>query len=235
MLFPNHEKPFAVPGLPVVLFRNLDEFSGWIFLDRKIPKLVCGTGNGNPDLKITQVYNLSRACGNFAFRNNEFVRGRRVGILAKSGPGLIENNRFEELGGGGGEIWNAPYEGLYAHDILIQNNLFRRGGLIHKNSGPASAIWIEIFAGNPSQPLHRNLQIIGNRIVDYPGTGIEVADATGVRIENNRFENKELSVLRNPDDFMIELFNTEGDTVTNNQFNDSRFDKSRQIYKNTPN
>lgn len=204
-----------------------------IVLDRKIPEIICGSGRDNPELKTTQVYNLSRSCGNFAFRNNEFVRGRRTGILAKSGPGLIENNRFEELGGGGVEIFNAPFEGLYGHDILIQNNLFRRGGLVYKNSGPAPAIWTEIFAGDPSQVLHRNIRIMGNQICDYSGNGVEVSDAMGVRIENNQFENKELSVLRAPDAVLIKLVNTKNCTVENNQFNDSRFKKSQQIRKDS--
>ncbi len=160
-------------------------------LDRDIPEIVCGTGKGNPDLKVTQVYNLSRSCGNFVFRNNAFVRGRRTGILAKSGPGLIENNRFEELGGGGVEIFNAPYEGLYGHDILIKDNLFRRGGLVDKGkSMRAPAIWTEMFHwGVTADPLHRNLRIIGNDISDYPAHAMELCDVIGLVVEGNRIKN----------------------------------------------
>jgi hypothetical protein len=196
-----------------------------IGLDREIPEMVCGTGQDNPDLKTTQVYDLSRACGNFVFRNNTFIRGRRAGILAKSGPGLIENNRFEELGGGGVEIWNAPFEGLYAHDILIQNNLFRRGGLVHKNTGPAPAVWVEIFGGNPSQPLHRNLRIMSNRIVDYPGNGIEICDAQDVRIERNYFDFDQLDALRQTDACLIKLVNVRKERVDGNRLQDRRFNQ----------
>ncbi len=204
-----------------------------VVLDRKIPEIICGSGLDNPELKTTQVYNLSRSCGNFAFRNNEFVRGRRTGILAKSGPGLIENNRFEELGGGGVEIFNAPYEGLYGHDILIQSNFFRRGGLVFKKSGSAPAIWIEVFAGEPSHVLHRNIRIIGNRIIDYPGNAIWLHDTKNVRIENNRFENQELDTLRDPDSRLIRLIHIEEAAVENNQFNDGRFKKTQQIQKDS--
>jgi hypothetical protein len=162
-----------------------------IVLDRDIPEVVCGTGKGNPDLKVTQVYNLSRSCGNFVFRGSAFVRGRRTGILAKSGPGLIENNRFEELGGGGVEIWNAPFEGLYGHDILIKDNVFRRGGLVDKgNANPAPAIWIDLFHwGVTADPLHRNIRIIDNEISDYPAHAMELYDVTGLVVEGNRIEN----------------------------------------------
>ena len=196
---------------------------------KKIPELVCGTGRENPDMKVAQVYNLSRSCGSFVFRNNTFFRGRRVGVLAKSGPGLIENNRFEELGGGGVEIFNAPFEGLYAHDVLIQNNLFRRGGLVYKDSGPAPAIWIEIFAGDLSQRLNRNIRIIGNRIVDYPGNGIEVCDSVNLRVEGNHFENGELSALRKNDAVAIKLSNVENAVIGGNGFADRRFSNTHRI------
>jgi len=162
-----------------------------LVLDRDIPEIECGTGKGNPPLTVTQIYNLSRSCGNFVFRDNAFVRGRRTGILAKSGPGLIENNRFEELGGGGVEIFNAPYEGLYGHDILIQNNTFRRGGLVDKGkSGPAPAIWTEMFHwGVLADPLHRNIRIVENEISDYPAYAMELCDVTGLVVEGNRIKN----------------------------------------------
>lgn len=187
-----------------------------IVLDRNIPQIVCGSGRDNPAMETTQVYNLSRACGNFAFRNNDFVRGRRTGILAKSGPGLIENNRFEELGGGGVELFNAPYEGLYAHDILIQNNLFRRGGLVFKKMGPAPAIWTQIFFGDPPQKLHRDIRIVGNQIVDYPAHAMEICDAQNVLVENNRIETTDRAIVRKPGAEPIRLGNVEGAAVRNN-------------------
>ena len=158
-----------------------------IVLDQDIPQIMCGSGKGNPPLTVTQIYNLSRSCGNFVFRNNAFVRGRRTGILAKSGPGLIENNRFEELGGGGVEIFNAPYEGLYGHDILIKNNIFKRGGLVDKGkSMRAPAIWIEMFHWNVvADPLHRNIRIVDNDISDYPAYAMELCDVTGLFVKDN--------------------------------------------------
>lgn len=199
-------------------------------MDRDLPEFILHTGQGGfPALEAIQIYNLDRACGNFAFRNNEFIRGRRTGILAKSGPGLIENNRFEELGGGGVELFNAPFEGLHAHDILIQSNLFRRGGLVFKKMGAAPAVWTQMFSGEPSQPLHRNIRIINNRIEDYQGHGMDIRDAEDVVIEGNVFVNKELKTVRESGAFLINLNNTENVSIQNNRFEDTRFNRSREI------
>ncbi len=202
-----------------------------IYLEQDIPSLILGTGQGTPELTVTQIYNLNRACGNFAFRNNAFVRGRRIGILAKSGSGLIENNTFLELGAGSVEIWNAPYEGLYAHEILIQNNLFIGGGLVFRRTGPPPAIWSQIFSGESVQPLHRNLRITGNRIEDYPGNSIEIRDAVGVLIESNHFVNTARHSLREKDSYHIKLVNVEDGVVKNNQYHDKRFPASKRIEK----
>lgn len=202
-----------------------------IVVDQELPPLRLADGDENfPRLQITQIYNLDRACGNFVFRHNTFIRGRRIGILAKSGPGLIENNRFEELGGGGVEIWNAPFEGLHAHDILIRDNFFRRNGITHYTRNDAgAAIWTQVFSGNPSPPLHRNIRITGNTIVDHLRNGIEIHDAVDVVVENNRFLNEELNHLRVDDAHLIEVVNSRNVTVRENEFADSRFPESRRI------
>jgi hypothetical protein len=202
-----------------------------ILVDQDLPQLILAENlQGFPPLNVTQIYNLERACGNFVFRDNSFIRGRRIGILAKSGPGLIENNRFEELGGGGVEIWNAPFEGLHAHDLLIRNNLFRRNGISHYSRNDAgAAIWSQVFGGRPSPPLHQNIRIIGNTIVDHLRNGIEIFDAVDVLVEDNLFRNDELINLRNEDAHLIKIGNSENVTIRENRFKDSRFPEAQSV------
>jgi hypothetical protein len=126
------------------------------------------------------------------------------------------------------EIWNAPFEGLYGHDILIRNNLFRRNGITHYNRNTAgAAIWVQAFSGRSLPPLHRNIRIVGNTIVDHLRNGIEIHDAYAVLIEGNRFLNEELDELRNEDAYLIEIGNSRDVLVRNNEFKDNRFPESR--------
>ena len=202
----------------VVVSASISNKDTEVIFDREIPELVCGTGLGMAGMDVNQIYNLNRACGNFVFRNNEFVRGRRAGIMAKSGPGLIENNRLEELGGGGVELINVPYEGLYAHDILIKNNIFNRGGLLDKGrSMAAPAIWAEIFHWNVlSQPLHRNIRIIGNVITDYPSHAMEIVDVTNLLITNNTMRITDGFIKRYPEREAIKTENVFNPVLKNN-------------------
>lgn len=200
-----------------------------VTLDRDIPTITLGDGKNFPPLNAAQIYNLDAAAGNFVFRGNVFLRGRRTGILAKSGPGLIENNRFEELGGGGVEIFNAPYEGLHGHEILIRKNVFRRGGLVHKNSGAAGALWIVVFLGDPPERLHREVRFLDNEVIDYPGTALQIADVKGVQIEGNHFTNDELSKLREPKAKMIRLRNVTNGVIAQNRLEDKRYHPSAHI------
>ncbi len=195
-------------------------------VDRPLPELTVHPGlDGFPPLEVVQIYNLDRACGNFAFRHNTFLRGRRTGILAKSGPGLIEHNRLEELGGGGVEIFNAPLEGLHGHDILIQHNHFARGGIVYKRMGSAPAIWTEIFSGDSPQALHRNIWIRHNHIEDYPGHALHLQDAVDVRVEHNTFVNRELQTLRDEGAQLIYQSNAKIQ-IGENDNRDTRYDVS---------
>lgn len=194
----------------------------WVRLDQDIPQLhlrKTGKGISKTELEWTQVYDLSRSCGNFVFRGNTFIRGRRIGILAKSGPGLIENNRFIELGAGGVDFWNAPLEGLYAHDVLVQDNHFEGGGRVSRKAGYASAIWSEIFAGKPSHPLHRNIRILNNTIIDYPANGMLLVDVTGLIIRGNKILRSGSIPVKQPLAEPIRVENVVGATIENNDSN----------------
>ena len=213
-----------------VLSATVGAKSTRVVLDRDIPELTVGAkGQNFPRLEVTQVYNLSRACGNFVFRNNSFVRGRRIGILLKSGPGLVENNEFRELGGGGIEIWNAPFEGLHAHDVLIQNNKFIGNGVAWRNRNAWPAIWSGIFGGKSPQPLHRNIRILNNEFVDCAGPAMHMADIDGLIIQGNRITNPGGRGVRaeqtRPAQESIEIKNVRNALITENRVEDFRFSK----------
>ena len=213
-----------------VLSATVGKKSTRVVLDREVPELTLGgPGQNFPKLEVTQVYNLSRACGNFVFRNNSFVRGRRIGMLLKSGPGLVENNEFRELGGGGIEIWNAPFEGLHAHDVLIQNNRFLGNGVAWRNRNAWPAIWSGIFGGKSPQPLHRNIRILNNEFVDCAGPAMHMADVDGLVIEGNRITNPGGRGVRaeqtRPASESIETKNVRNASISGNTIDDFRFSK----------
>jgi hypothetical protein len=206
-----------------------------VVLDRSIPPIRTDAGvEGFPDRASTQVYNLDAVCGSFVFRHNEFVRGRRIGILAKGGPGLIEKNEFIELGGGGVEIFNAPYEGLEGESIWIRGNLFRGGGLVHRRQGPFAAVWTTIFDGRPPGLRHRDIRIEDNRIEDYPATAMELSDVDGLVVRGNRFTARGTAPAAPADATLVVLGNCSNVTLEDNVFADPRFGPEREIRRLDP-
>jgi hypothetical protein len=167
-----------------------DRTTGTLISKRKIQSLSDCTvpataANGNikqvPGLEIvfdgsvgavntgTQVFNANRTCNQFVFRNTVVQNGRRLGVLAKSSS-LIENNRFERLGGGAVEFWNGPEAGLSMENCVVRNNTVTDCGRIDRID---AAIWATIFQDvSTTSQLHKNLLITGNTITNFPGDAI---------------------------------------------------------------
>lgn len=134
------------------------------------------------DVSVTQVFNASRMCNQFVFRHNVARNSRRVGVLAKGDGGLIEGNTFENLGGGGVEFWNAPFEGLAAENYVVRDNrIFNCGRIARKHAG----IWATMFKTGGDK-LHRNLLFERNEITGFPGSAILLADVENVVLRENR-------------------------------------------------
>ncbi|MCX7011235.1 MAG: right-handed parallel beta-helix repeat-containing protein [Candidatus Sumerlaeota bacterium] len=162
--------------------------------------------------EVTQVYDASRMCGQFVFRHNICRNGRRVGVLAKGEGGLIEGNVFENLGGGGVEMWNAPFEGLGATDYVVRGNTIRDCGRLDREH---AAIWTTIFKTGGSR-LQRNLLIADNDISGFPGQAILLRDAENVVIRGNRIALNEPAPAEDAEAKAIVQANTDGVTLEGN-------------------
>jgi hypothetical protein len=175
------------------------------------------------DASITQVFNASRTCNQFVFRNNTIRNGRRIGVLAKGHGGLIENNQFEGLGGGAVEFWNAPFEGLGAVDYVVRNNRILDCGLLNREH---AAIWATIFRSGTDR-LHKNLLIAGNEIRNFGGTPILLRDTHHALLRDNQI------MLSRPDDPQaphsrpIELLNSQDVILKDNTVKESPWSLSR--------
>ena len=164
-----------------------------VTLDAPVEGVVCGRHVAERDRKrgrsgsaeTTQLFNMSRSCSQFVFRNNRVIAGRRIGVLAKGSGGLVENNYFEGLGGGAVELWNAPYEGLGALDYVVRGNVIKECCRIDRFDAP---IWIQAFkSGN--HRIHGRVLIENNAIDGYDGCAILIKDTAHALVRKNAFKN----------------------------------------------
>jgi hypothetical protein len=136
------------------------------------------------NVSVTQVFNASRMCNQFVFRHNVARNSRRIGVLAKGDGGLIEGNTFDNLGGGGVEFWNAPFEGLAAENYVVRDNRIVNCGRIARKH---AAIWATMFKSGGDK-LHRNLLFERNQIIGFPGSAILLNDVENAVLRDNRIQ-----------------------------------------------
>lgn len=129
---------------------------------------------------VTQVFNLNRTANQLVFRRNVYRNGRRVALLAKGYRALVEDNFVQGTGGGGVELWPAPYEGLCASEYVIRNNFFNDTNQLSRTSAP---IWTSAFGSAGSGQCHGTILIQNNTIQAGPGSTFLLSDAKHVVIE----------------------------------------------------
>lgn len=159
-----------------------------VTLDRPIAGIVAGADHRTADT----VYNLSASGAGYVIRNNHFRDHRRFGLNLRAGEGLVEGNKFEQLGGHGISVGNEPSwpEGPVASDILIQGNHFIGGGYSQGygdgKPGPAISIRGLSLDGLARPPLLRGIRVEGNRFEDASTPAISVRSARDVTLQDNR-------------------------------------------------
>ena len=156
-----------------------------------LEKPVAGIQAGADHRTGDTIYNLSASGAGFVIRNNWFHHNRRHGVLARAGNGLIEGNKFEEVGGFGVTIANEPEwpEGPVASDIIVRGNSFTGGGYSMGYSDSSRGAAVRVHAkglGEEAQGrMSRRITIENNTFVDPPGGAITIGAAEGVTIRNN--------------------------------------------------
>eukprot|EP00052_Salpingoeca_macrocollata_P025277 m.230034 g.230034 ORF g.230034 m.230034 type:complete len:711 (-) comp22404_c0_seq2:36-2168(-) len=143
---------------------------------------------GDLNQTVTQVFVANRTANQFVFRRNRVHNSRRVGVLAKGERALIEDNVFWGLGGGGVELWNAPFEGLCAASYLVRNNLINDTNQLDRVAGP---LYVESFAAPAgSAPparthCHRAIHLYNNTIHVGPGSSFVLSNAQQLVFRRN--------------------------------------------------
>jgi|GEM_PF-6067542 len=158
-------------------------------IDREIPE-----GFAAGDL----IANQNNASDNFIIRNNYFHDHRARGMLIQAKNGIIEENLIVNVQGAGIQIttdcdfW---LEGFGCENVVVRGN--RLIGVNKVNSSsyrmdrhPAALnVVVDTPTGIGDYPLHKNIIIENNEIVDTPGAAMLVASVENATIRGNRIKN----------------------------------------------
>jgi hypothetical protein len=158
-----------------------------VTLDEQLPATVTPgqIGGGALNHSVTQVFNFNRTSNQFVFRKNTVRNGRRVGVLYKGYRSWVDSNLFVGLGGGAMELWNAPYEGLFAQTVLFRNNTVRDVCQLSRGAAP---IWTSVPRPDQSSSpalVHSDVRIEKNSFDTGPGPIFWLSDISDVVITAN--------------------------------------------------
>lgn len=131
---------------------------------------------------LTEVFNGNRTANQLVVRRNTMRSGRRVGVLAKGRRALVERNTFEGLGGGGVELWPAPYEGLCAAEYVVRHNVLNDTNQLARTAAP---MWATAFASGGLPQCHRELLFHNNTVAAGPGAAFLLYDVAGATLRGN--------------------------------------------------
>ncbi|MFB9754545.1 right-handed parallel beta-helix repeat-containing protein [Paenibacillus hodogayensis] len=162
-----------------------------IVWDRPVPNLKAGTDHKTADT----LYNLNNSGSGFAIKNNIFRDSRRYGAFIKSGDGVIEGNRFYDLGGSAIAINNDPDypEGPIPGNIRIADNEADRVAYLkmHNNNAYNAAILIrsqKLGSALSNEPNIGNISVENNRILHPPRHGIYIGGVKDATLIGNQIE-----------------------------------------------
>lgn len=175
------------------------------------------------------IYNRSSSGQDYIVRGNEFQSHRGRNIFVQAADGVIEDNTLHQTQGFSIVVANEPSWplGPIPARIEIRNNTIINGVLNtywFADTALAAAIQVRGSKGTLNQVaegrLIQDVLIDGNTIINPPATGIYVAAAENVRIQNNHISADGTRLAPKVDDAII-IENAAGVVVKNNQIDDS--------------
>ena len=139
------------------------------------------------------------ACGaGYVVRHNTIRNHRARGMLLKADGGLVEDNTIDGSSIAGIVLSPELYywaEADYSTNVVIRRNTIRNTG--YASSGPSQSQAGGLTVTGGGGIGHRNLSIEDNTFTGIRGVNLQIEDAQGVVIRNNRFDGTHSHPCRN--------------------------------------
>jgi hypothetical protein len=139
--------------------------------------------------------NVTRNNPRFLVRGNVFHDHRARGMLIQAPQGLVENNVIRDVTMQGLHLTsdaNYFFESTGLDDVVVRGNTISGVGYgsweVYERGPHMAAISLvgDVASGISPHPVHRNVRIEANTIVDTPGLAVLVGSADGVTVQDNR-------------------------------------------------
>ena len=137
------------------------------------------------------IFVRGRTCPGSVIKNTTFCNSRGRGLVLCSSDTVVENCKFYGLSNHAIHGWYGYNEGFGIDGLTLINNEFENIGFYEReaNSPASGVISIRLDSGSCLQHgvsrIHKNLVIKNNKIKDFCGLAINLANCENVTIEDN--------------------------------------------------
>lgn len=196
----------------------IDAHKGYLLLSLTEPVVAEG---------VTQYINYSLAGPQTMIRGNILEGVRGDGLHITLNGGVIEENRFIDIGERTMTLTPTEGGGSYSSDLIIRNNLINNAS----RSDPQGTFGAFLMLNNGSngKPLHRNIQFLDNVCLGFQHCAVQIEEARDVTVAGNYFSSAPYNDLANTERPVLLVNDVEEVFFRDNVFREFRPREAAQI------
>lgn len=181
---------------------------------------------------VTQYINYNLAAPQTMIRGNVLEGVRGDGLHLTLNGGVIENNRFTDIGERTMTLTPTPGGGSYSRDLVIRNNLMNR--VYRSDPNGTFGAFLMVNNGNNGRPLHRNIKYTGNTGLGYQHCAVQIEEARDVTVAGNYFSSAPYNDLSDQEQPILLVNEVENVFLRDNVFRDMRPREATSRITNAP-
>lgn len=171
-------------------------------------------------------YNKNKSFVGTEIRNCTFQYGRGRGLVLCTTDTVVENCTFTNLSNYALQGWFNGEEGYELQNFIFRNNTVTGCNYLTRevDNGQNGSVQISTTnnAWEQSKYLtHSNIEISGNKFVDYHGAALGIGNCRNVTIKDNSFTKKEVGNVYSKNS-AVYINYSQGVTLEGNRFSDSK-------------
>ncbi len=198
-------------------------------IDRKA-KVVLETPINGLDTAATQGtyywYNKEKTFIGTEVRNCVFQYNRGRGLVLCTSDTVVEGCTFDTISNQALQGWFDGHEGYELQNFVFKNNTVTGCNYLTREVDNGQNGMIQISTNNnewkqSTYLTHNNIEITGNKFIDYHGCAVGIGNCQNVTLSGNRFDLKEASNAYSKNN-AVYISYSKGVTIEDNSFMDDK-------------
>lgn len=169
---------------------------------------------------VTQYINYNLAAPQTMIRGNVLEGVRGDGLHITLNGGVIEENRFVDIGERTMTLTPTEGGGSYSSDLVIRKNLMK--SVSRSDRQGTFGAFLMLNNGNNGRPLHRNIQFLDNTCLGYQHCALQIEEAKTITVAGNYFSSAPYNDLADSEQPILLVNQVEDVLLRDNIFRDLR-------------